>query len=94
MKVFGCRNQMSYGGGLILVAANTKEEAFLTAATNDKTSYLFDWFDDNGGYSYEPDGNINHCTSGTYPIDKWREIEHLNTDLTEPKVIIEDHYSE
>lgn len=27
MKVFGCRNDESYGGGLVLVAANTKEEA-------------------------------------------------------------------
>lgn len=32
MKVFACRNQETYGGGLILVAANTKEEAFNTAA--------------------------------------------------------------
>ena len=30
MKVFGCKNQYSYGGGLILVAANTKEEAYLS----------------------------------------------------------------
>lgn len=46
MKVFCCKNQWSYGGGLILVAANTKEEAYLTAAYDDKTSYLFDWADD------------------------------------------------
>lgn len=94
MKVFRCKNQYSYGGGLILVAANSKEEAYLTAAMDDKTSYLFDWFDDNGAYSYEPDGNINHCISDTYPLGKWREVEHLSTNLTEPQVIIEDHYSE
>jgi hypothetical protein len=39
MKVFCCKNQWSYGGGLILVAANTKKEAYLTAAYDDKTSY-------------------------------------------------------
>lgn len=94
MKVFGCKNRRSYGGGLILVAANSKEEAFLTAAMNDKTSYLFDWFDDDGTYSYEPDGNINHCISDTYPIGRWCEIEHLSANLTEPEVIIEDHYTE
>ena len=94
MKVFGCRNQISYGGGLVLVAANSKEEAYLIAAYDDKTSYLFDWFDDNGVYSYEPDGNINHCTSDTYPLEKWFRAEHLSTDLTEPQVILEDHYSE
>ena len=47
MKVFACRNQHQYGGGLVLVAANTKEEAYLTAAMDDNLSYLFDWSDDN-----------------------------------------------
>jgi hypothetical protein len=46
MKVFGCKNDYDWGGGLILVAANSKEEAYLTAAYDDKTSYLFDWADD------------------------------------------------
>ena len=93
MKVFGCKNDDSYGGGLILVAADTKEEAYLTAAFDEKTSDLFDWADDEGIWC-EPDGNINHCTSDTYPLGKWFEVEHLSTDLTEPQIIIEDHYSE
>lgn len=92
MKVFACKNQNPYGSGLILVAANTKEEAYLTAAYDDKTSYLFDWVDD--GYIWcGPDGNINHCTSDTYPLNEWFEVKHLSTDLTEVQIIIEDHYS-
>lgn len=93
MKVYGCRNDNYYGGGLVIVAANTKEEAYLTAAYDDKTSYLFDWADDDYMWC-EPDGNINHCTSDTYPLDKWFEVEHMSTDLTETQIIIEDHYSE
>ena len=93
MKVFACKNQESYGGGLILVAANTREEAYLTAAMDKKYKIKFDWTDDNGVWC-EPDGNINHCTSDTYPLNSWFEVEHLATDLTEPKVIIEDSYSE
>lgn len=93
MKIFGCKNQNNYGGGLVLVAANTKEEAYLTAAIDDNLSYLFEWADDDYMWC-EPDGNINHCTSNTYPLGKWEEIGHLSTDLIEPKVIIEDHYSE
>ncbi len=92
MKVYGCRNDNYYGGGLILVAANTKEESYLTAAYNDETSYLFEWADDDYMFC-EPDGNINHCTSYTYPLDKWFEVEHMSTDLTETQIIIEDHYS-
>ena len=93
MKVYGCKNDVVYGGGLILVAANTKEESYLTAAMDDDLDYLFNWVDDDGLWC-EPDGNINHCTSYTYPREKWFEVEHLSTDLTEPKVIIEDHHSE
>lgn len=92
MKVFCCENQAPYGGGLILVAANTKEEAYLTAAMDDIMNYLFDWINDYG--FGKPDGNINHCTSNTYPLEKWYEVEHLSTDLSEPQVIVEDHYTE
>ena len=84
---------MSYGGGLVLVAANTVEEAYLTAAMDDKTGYLFHWADDDYMWC-EPDGIINHCTSDTYPLGKWYEVEHLSTDLFEPQIIVEDHYSE
>jgi hypothetical protein len=93
MKVFCCKSQLSYSGGLILVAANTKEEAYITAAMDDNMECLFDWVNDDGSWS-EPDGNINHCTSYTYPLEKWHEVEHLSTDLSEPQIIIEDHYSE
>lgn len=93
MKVFGCRNDYFFGGGLVLVAANTKEEAFLTAATSVECSYIFDWLDDNHRM-IEPDGNIKHCHSDTYPLGEWFEVEHLSTDLTKPEVIIEDHYLE
>lgn len=93
MKVFCCRNQCYYGGGLILVAANTREEAYLAAAMNESIDYLFSWEDNEGNWC-EPDGNIDHCTSSTYPLDRWFEAEHLSTDLTEAKVIIESHYTE
>ena len=93
MKVFGCKCDMPYGGGLVLVAANTKEEAFLTAAMNDESSYMFDWSDDEYMWC-EPDGNINHCRSNVYPFEKWFEVEHLSTDLIEPKVILEESYYE
>ena len=42
MKVFGCKCDMDYGGGLVLVAANNVEEAFLTAAMDEKVGYEFD----------------------------------------------------
>ena len=93
MKVFGCKCDMDYGGGLVLVAANNVEEAYLTAAMDEKISYMFDWADDD--YMWiEPDGDINHCRSSVYPFKKWIEVEHISTDLTKPQVIFEDCYYE
>lgn len=83
MKVFCCRNQNSYGGGLILVAANTKEEAFSIASIDENTNWLF--------YEMEPGGEV---VSDTYPLGEWFEVEHLSTDLLKPQVIIEDSYLE
>ena len=82
MKVFCCKNQCSYGGGLILVAANTKEEAFSIASIDEDTNWLF--------YKMES----GELVSDTYPINEWFEVKHLSTDLSEPQVIVEDHYSE
>ena len=82
MKVFCCKNQCSYDGGLILVAANTIEEAFSIASINEDTNWLF--------YKMES----GELVSDTYPINEWFEVEHLSTDLSEPQVIVEDHYTE
>lgn len=93
MKVFACKNDNSYGGGLIMVAANSVEEAFITAAKNRNINYLFDWTNSKGRW-IKPDWKIEHCSCSTYPLKKWFEMPNLHSDLTEPAVIIEDHYSE
>lgn len=84
MKVFACKNQNHYGGGLILVAANTKEEAFHFASIDKDINYCF----------YERNYNLGITISDTYPLDEWFEVKHLSSDLIEPQVIIEDHYTE
>ena len=82
MKVFCCKNQCSYGGGLILVAANTKEEAFSIASVDENTNWLF--------YKMKS----GELVSDRYPKNEWFEVEHLSTNLITPQVIIEDSYSE
>lgn len=66
MKVFSCKVQVFYAGGLIVVAANTKEEAYLTAARDKHSDWYFYWSDKKGGY--DDDGNIEHCHSDRYPF--------------------------
>lgn len=86
MKLFACRNQKLYGGGYILVAANNKKEAYLTAAKHNDLPFF--WKDN------KPDGKVEHCESDTYPYDSWFEVEKLSADVSTPQVILEDHYSE
>lgn len=80
MKVFCCKNQVPYGGGLILVAANTKEEAFSVASVYEGTKWFF--------YKKES----GELVSDAYPKNEWFEVEHLSTNFIKPQVIIEDSY--
>lgn len=80
MKVFCCKNQYPYGGGIIMVAANSKEEAFLVAARDKDVKWEF----------YET--KFGDPVSDIYPISEWYEEERLSSSLTEPAVIIENNY--
>ena len=68
------------------------EKAITTAARDKETSYAFSWWDGDGDYTGD-DGNIEHLHSDDYPLEEWREMEHLQTDLTEPQVILENGYN-
>ena len=92
MKVFSCKTQGGYSGGLIIVAANTKEEAYLTAARDECYGWYFYWSDGRGGH--DDDGNIGHCHSDHYPFEWWRECILLTANVEKPQVIIEDSYCE
>ena len=91
MKVFGCPRMESYSGGIILVAANSIEEAYQVAIK--ELDYYFDWKDANGKRvkRFTPDAKI---TSDAYPFEEWREYKHLSCDYIEPQVILEESYIE
>ena len=97
MKVFYCECQGSYAGGVILVAAYTKEQAIITAARDKSTKDLFWWCNYEADKDYnlaKDDGNIKHLHSYVYPPKDWFELNHLHTDLAMPHVILEDGFSE
>ena len=93
MKVFVCKRQGGYSGGLILVAANTKEEAFMVAARDKKTEWMFHGFDDEGYYVRERT-DIGHVGSDYYPLLLWMEVETLTADVDKPMLLMEDGYTE
>lgn len=81
MKVFGCTREGSYTGGIILVAANSKEEA-LEAYRND-SDYNYQWYEYDEGirdYYYQP--------------ERWKEYPQLTYNGDKPCVILEEGYSE
>ena len=93
MKVFGCTMQQHYSGGIILVAANSVEEAFELASTYERIDFLFNWETPDGFYA-KPHAEGAVLKSSYYPFEKWHEFEHLSCDYTEPQVILEESYFE
>lgn len=93
MKVFGCKRQGNYSGGIVLVAANSIEEAFNVASHSNELEYMFEWTDKHGFWADSNDKDAV-CSSSYYPFEKWEEYNHLSCDFTEPCVIVEAGYSE
>ena len=82
MKVFVCKRNRNYGGGLIVVAANTLEEAYETYYNNNAYKYMHDrdW-----------EGNL---ITDFYPKPQWFEEVELSANCNEPKILLEDGFSE
>lgn len=92
MKVFICKMAEGYQGGLAVVAANTKEEAFETFFSDRDTWWgLLDFTDRETG-QYTDD--ITRCDSEYYPRADWQEIPILEADTIVPRIIAESHYIE
>ena len=85
--------QGGYAGGIVLVAANTKEQAFEVAARSPKCEWWFNWISTDGN-DVKPGSEGAKARSDYYPIEKWHELEHLSCDFTEPQVILEESHAE
>ena len=81
MKVFVNKRTGNYSGGMILVAANSKEEAH--KAFHGDYDYLYMW-DEWDGITVDK----------YYQPENWEEIKGMTCDVDTPCVIDEDGYSE
>lgn len=82
MKVFTSKTDTGYSGGMVLVAANTAEEALRIAAEKSKYSYLYSHYDyDTGWFDLYPE----------YMTD-FEEIVGLDYNTDTPTIICEDVY--
>lgn len=90
MKVFMCKRNGSYSGGLAIVAANSKEEAFRVFHEDPDYEYYVDNTDKDGYYTED----LDKCDSNTYPRADWFECPLLTANVDKPQVIEEHGYTE
>lgn len=91
MKVFMCKREGCFSGGLAVVAANTKDEAFEVFHSSSGYEYMVDHSDvETGRYTED----LARCNSFYYRREDWFEVPILNADTIIPRVIEEGGYTE
>ena len=85
MKVFYTKPTCSYSGGIVLVAANTPEEALKVASEETRDAFT--------KWDYEK--SCDYPAYDTYyEWATFQEVVGLAYETDEPKVIIQDFYAE
>lgn len=86
MKVFVSKCTAFYGGGMILVAANSNREALQVAHDNSDREYLFEFYDfDTGETTLKVDENY---------LSPFEEVEGVIYKGDYPKILLESIYYE
>lgn len=91
MKVFMCKRRGGYSGGLAVVAANSREEAFKTFFEDKDYAWMVYKHDVD---TYEFTDDFTKWRSYYYPIELWFECKVLTANVDKPCVIMEDGYSD
>lgn len=89
LKLFAAKRDGSYSGGLIVVAANSIDEAYQT---------YIDWVEVTGNpnclYECYVYTNEEVDVYNRYPRENWYEIPDVKVICDAPRVIDEDGYTE
>jgi hypothetical protein len=94
MKVFMCKRQEDYSGGLAVVAANSAEEAFKTFFEDEYNEWMVNKWTHTDDYTKEYTDDYTKWHSDYYPLEKWFECKVLTANVENPCVIMEDGYTE
>lgn len=86
-----CKRDGVFSGGLAVVAANTRDEAFEVFHTSREYGYMIDCSDyETGEYTED----ITRCDSLYYKREDWFEVPCLTADTLVQKLIAEAGHSE
>lgn len=95
MKVWMCkRSEGYYSGGLAVVAANSKEEAFKTFFEDKDNDWMVNKWTHTDAYTEEYTDDYTKWRSEYYPLENWFECKVLTANVDKPCVIMEDGYTE
>lgn len=91
MKVWINKRTRKYSGGMVIVAANTAEEAqqILLQSTPSDTHMI-----DKDGYECFDKEECVTIENEHYEFKDWQELPHVHADFEVPTFIAEDGYSE
>lgn len=90
MKVWMNKRTGGYTGGMLLVAANSAQEAHELCLNSENMECIY-WEDD---YEYETGKHLKMPVYNYYNWDGWQEVPNLLYDGVSPCIIAEDGYTE
>lgn len=90
MKVWMNKRQGDYTGGLLLVAANSVQEAHELCLNSEDMEYIY-WED---GYEYDTDKHFKMPAYNCYKWNGWKEVHNLWYAGAKPCIIAEEGYNE
>lgn len=92
MKVYVCRFSGGYCGGLVVVAANSADEAYNVVKNDEQFEWIFQQVDENGEY-YRSRSEWTEETC-CYHRKDFRLLKGVTANVKTPQILIEDHYEE
>lgn len=89
MDVYKNTYKQGYGGGCVLIAANSKEEAVRTYLADEDTEYEWYYYGEK-----TPETDFEHVSFHVFMLNDWEKVEGLHFDTQEPKLILDEVYCE
>ena len=92
MNVYVCEFKGDYCGGLIVVAANSKDEAYNIMQCDERFEWYFQQVDENGEYYRSRSEWIEE--TNCYHREDFRLLKGVTADVKTPQILAEDHHEE
>ena len=97
MNVYACKFNGAYCYGVVVVAANSEDEACKVIKNDERYYWLYSKVDENGNYIENRDDwrEVDGCGySRGYYRRNFMLLKGVTANVKTPQILIEDHYEE